>query len=846
MRKFVYIIVFFILPWALQSQSYYVDKNGVLRSSIDKQEVSFFGVNYTLPFAHAYRMHKLLGVDLKKAIDQDVYHFARLGFSAYRIHVWDVEISDKEGNLIENEHLDLLDYLISKLKERNIKILYTPIAFWGNGYPEKGEKLPGFSSNWNKCEMTSVEEAICAQEKYLYQFVNHLNPYTGLAIKNDPDVVGFEINNEPCNATSPDKTTLFVNRMVNTIRETNCKKPVFYNVSHNFQNTQAFYNTNIDGGTFQWYPSGLVAGHTRQGNFLPAVDSYPISFDSIRNYKNKAKIVYEFDPADIADPYIYPAMVRSFRSAGFQWITQFAYDPMAIAWANTEYQTHFLNLAYTPGKAISMKIATEVAKDVRRYANYGTYPADTIFDSFRVSYKEKLSIMNSDSKFFYSNNTADQPININKLREVAGCGSSRVVSYEGTGAYFLDKLSDGVWRLEVMPDAIWVQDPFSKTSIKKEVALTIENEWAMQINLPDLGNNFMYQGINHGNMRNGISDGSALNIRPGVFLLTRKGLNPNAWTTDSRYKNIQIGEYAAPLRKISTYHVIHKPAVVITAGEDYLIKATIVGPAKPDSVQLNIYSSEGGFRGRCSKGMERAEGYNYQVKLPAEQITSGLLQYSITVYEKNKTVTFPAAVEGSPLHWDFYDFSAWSVRIESPQQYITLYDSNREYNDIEVFLVNGKRYDKRLRAGEYPGQNYTLLTTSHLSPKSELLIRHYIKNNINGRRDRLSTCKELCIKTGQIRGIDSLRIGFITADGLTYKKQVPVTNENIRIQFSDLELGKTMLQPRSYPSFLPDYFEPQDKTISFKQSEIEFIEISTGQNNQIENPVVGIESIWIE
>lgn len=46
---------------------------------------------------------------------------------------------------------------------------------------------------------------------------------------------------------------------------------------------------------------------------------------------------------------------------GFQWITQFAYDPIDLAFANTEYQTHFLNLAYTPGIRLSaMKIAAEL------------------------------------------------------------------------------------------------------------------------------------------------------------------------------------------------------------------------------------------------------------------------------------------------------------------------------------------------------------------------------------------------------------------------------------------------------------------------------------------------------
>lgn len=194
------------------AQSYYLDKSGVIRETKSKKEVSFWGVNYTLPFAHAYRMCKRLGVDPKKAIDQDVYHFARLGFNAYRIHVWDVEISDRKGNLIENEHLDLLDYLIYKLKERNIKIIYTPMAYWGNGYPEKSEKLSGFSSFWNKAEMSQSEEAIKAQENYLGQFVTHVNAYTGLKIQDDPDVVGFEINNEPANPLAPSQTKTYVKK----------------------------------------------------------------------------------------------------------------------------------------------------------------------------------------------------------------------------------------------------------------------------------------------------------------------------------------------------------------------------------------------------------------------------------------------------------------------------------------------------------------------------------------------------------------------------------------------------------------------------------------------------------
>jgi len=77
-----------------------------------KNEVQGFGVNYTVPFAHAYRAAKQLNIDHEKAIDSDVYHFARLGFDAYRVHVWDTEISDTVGNLISNDHLRLFDYCL--------------------------------------------------------------------------------------------------------------------------------------------------------------------------------------------------------------------------------------------------------------------------------------------------------------------------------------------------------------------------------------------------------------------------------------------------------------------------------------------------------------------------------------------------------------------------------------------------------------------------------------------------------------------------------------------------------------------------------------------------------------
>ncbi len=74
-------------------------KTGVMRWGENNEEVHGFGVNYSAPFAHVFRSAKKKGLDIKAEMDKDIYHFSRLNFDLYRLHVWDTEISDEEGNL---------------------------------------------------------------------------------------------------------------------------------------------------------------------------------------------------------------------------------------------------------------------------------------------------------------------------------------------------------------------------------------------------------------------------------------------------------------------------------------------------------------------------------------------------------------------------------------------------------------------------------------------------------------------------------------------------------------------------------------------------------------------------
>ena len=335
-------LLFTATPTPAQRTSY-VDNQGVLRWRDDDSEIALFGVNYYTPFTADYEGIQALGLDHQRVIRQDVAHFRRLGLDAIRLHVFDRQISDKQGNLLANRHLDLFDYLVAMCKKQGIYTVLTPIAWWHYHFPDSG-----FSSLYTKPEMVLDPQARRAQVTYLRQFMEHVNPYTKNAYKNEPAIVAIELINEPqySSDTTLDQIRDYMDELAAAVRVTGAKQPIFYNGWGDKE--EAVGQSTVEGCTFGWYPTGLVSGHCLRDNYLPIVDDYPrMRLDCL---KNKAKIVYEFDAADVPGHVMYPAMVRAFRSGGAQIATQFQYDPVPLAAYNYGWQTHYLNLVYAAGQ----------------------------------------------------------------------------------------------------------------------------------------------------------------------------------------------------------------------------------------------------------------------------------------------------------------------------------------------------------------------------------------------------------------------------------------------------------------------------------------------------------------
>lgn len=816
------------------------------------KEGAYYGVNYTVPFAHAYRALGELEVDRKEAVDRDVYHFARLGLNAFRLHLWDVELTDGDGNLLEegNDHLELLDYLIGQLEKRGIAVVLTAQTNFGNGYPERNTDPNGaFSYKYAKCDVHDNSAAQAAQENYLRALVNHKNPFTGKTYASDPHILAIEINNEPCHSGDAAQITAYIDRMAAALRDAGWKKEILYNVSHNVDRVAGYYDAaDIDGTTYQWYPTGLVHGSTRKGNFLPMLDSYDIPWDTIPGFDRLSRVIYEYDPADVLDTYLYPAAMRTFRKAGFNWVTQFAYDPIDMARYNTEYQTHFLNLGYTPGKAVGMMIAAEVMRQNPAGKDYGKYPADTVFGDhkqFTVSARRNLALLDDGERYYHTNSTSQMPRDSKKLRAIAGVGSSPVVTTDGTGAYFLDRIDKGVWRLEVMPDVIITDDPFAKPSLTRDIAVTTNRPVTMTLNkaLLGLGNSPYYRAVaGDGDSDVEAAEGDSLELFPGVYILAE---NPGALSkipNDAAFglhKNMRIDEYVAPFFDEYTDIFVHQPVAAHPADKPLRIRATWAGDSEPDSIVVYPASANFWREHNPLYKMEKTGKYEYSAEIPSDKL-HGNFGYRIVVYSDGLPTTYPAGASGTPLDWDFPETDFYSVGIVGSGQPIELLRPAPDMNGSEYTTIpegwRGVSYRYSSDLGKAPA---LVLNLDNEADTEEAVISKYVFPVI----DALSPGEEytsLRLYLGE--NSVNAKVGLVNHDGFTYSAPLTgrVENGYIDLPLNSFALDATVLSPAPYPVFLKRYFTPDASTATpLYPSEIETVTLSVPRGETLE--IRGIE-----
>ena len=510
---------------ATASRTLCIDDGGVLRWTDDGSEATLFGVNYYPPFSSDYKDIKTAGLDAHEVIRQDICHFRRLGFTCLRLHAFDQSISTFDGGLIDNEHLELLDYLVDEAAKAGLYTVLTPIAWWG---PHKVADPQSFSARFTMPEMTSDPDALKCQTRFLAEFATHVNRYSGKSYAQDPAVAAFECINEPKYAEGVDSASVlaYVNALVDALKAVT-QKPVFYCGWFGYADVVGM--SRADGLSGSYYPAGnrsyrahpdlqlrrIVASTLfRTGEDFRLRRCVPR--DAPDSMSHKPRMIYEFDASDTPGAYMFPALAKLFRAEGVQVAAQFAYDCMALADRNTSWQTHYLNLVYTPEIAVSMAIAAEAMKRVPRGGRYVPATDELDFPPFYVNAVRNLSQLVADDAYFYTATPTVPPPAAGRLRRIYGCGASSVAASSGNGAYFLDKVHDGLWRLQLYPSIVQISDPYKNGRQVKRVVVGASPRF--YLNLPDVGGAYHVHGTN--GVAVATAEGGYVTLAPGDYLLS--------------------------------------------------------------------------------------------------------------------------------------------------------------------------------------------------------------------------------------------------------------------------------------------------------------------------------------
>lgn len=526
--------------WADSFQKLHV-RNGTLLFE-DGSEACLWGVNFQPSLSWEYGriarhgLHHPFDMDkYKSLIDEAFDEIQLMDCNLIRIHIATSDITDLDGNLVENQWLDSLDYVTAQAEQRGI---YVYLAFLNNIGAAKGSFVS--RNAMKKADWMIDPDFMDKAEFYIRQLLNRKNQYNDRTkYKDSPALAIVEPINEPaffkhdeikgfpqCGKVfrtwlrqneKPDteenflafryeNTKNYINRMVKLFREEQVSAPMAWSLEwpRAIEWTgedvfRAAAESEAEIVSVCLYP-GQSASKKKKGQGLKAVGeinylSYLQRTYDDRNYhgwlledrfKAKARIVYEFETYYNQTSYLYPAMAKLFRSQGIQVAAMWTY----ILPGQAEYTAaaHHLNLKTTPNKAAAFMAAGQIMRSEPRFQEYETSSAsDDHFDHVALSYEHGCSAFADDETLIYSETMPEGFVRhllqgTKDFKRIVGRGESPLASYEGTGLYFIELDNEDRVQIQILPDAEFVVPHYLKNG-RGETAVRLRTDRSHEFEL---------------------------------------------------------------------------------------------------------------------------------------------------------------------------------------------------------------------------------------------------------------------------------------------------------------------------------------------------------------------------
>ncbi len=506
-------------------------RDGILEY-IDGGEVALWGTNYIGCSVTNYGYAKKTKIDPKQMIDRDLNDIFPTPvdktnsldprrFNTLRLHIYETEISDSQGNLVPNENLDLLEYMIAGCEKRGAYFWLTLMAWW-NVWTGQNDS---FSMNTPIFAMTLCPEVWPLEARYIKQLLTHINPYTKRRLVDEPAFPLIEIINEPRywkysaviaeddptsteknrerdrrflkmvrtrwdaqlpgrDWESPDSWNFYryetirqyIDFMIGVIRDCGGRQPIAYSgFEADEPITWAIADSKCDAVTTVFY-SGLT-----QTSVSDKVSWLDRQFGNgfCEHLRSKARLVYEFDASDTLHQIdLYPAIARNWRELGVQAACQFHYDSSSTVHLNMGNSTHYLNALHTPSRFVSFLIGGQTFRTLPR----GTQPSSAdknriVSPPMAVSWKENAACFCDETLYMQARESQWNPLKIPQSpRRIIAVGSTPYYRYDGAGLvdWKVDPDNSDQASLVLFPDVIRRRDGLLGT--EKDPLTSLENK----------------------------------------------------------------------------------------------------------------------------------------------------------------------------------------------------------------------------------------------------------------------------------------------------------------------------------------------------------------------------------
>ena len=506
----------------------------------DGSEVALWGVNFQSAMSWEWAVSRRYGkgskrydkAEWKAMVDRSFDEIQQMGSQVIRIHLCPGDLADAEGNLVETDWLDMLDYTLSECHQRGI---YVYLALLNHLGGRKGdEAILNQELKEHKWEAMVVPQKLEATDRYIRQLVNRKNPYdNGRVYKTYPGWIIAEVMNEPnwpkdapskqvfpdgvgvyvdwlaangkqngSNAWKSFRTEMsiaYINRMDALLVEEQVPAVTCWNLfwsqgpmHQGWESFNAAAESTVPMVSFSTYPgqNDSQKGKSRdlsEQNYLPYLKrsyqdpEYQGWLQEDRFKGEKAVVVYEYETWHNQSTYMYPAMAKYFRAQGAQvatmW-TYYLYDNSKTGRARQS--SHNLNMVTTPRKAASFLVAKEIFQHTPRYISFETTEPDADqFGHAALSFPEDLSAFATDERLVHTGDLNRKFIQLPRIpKKIAGYGSSPFIQYKGKGMYFIEAVfEEGTfsnrWNLRVMPHAVFDEEGQAVVNREKAFAFTM-------------------------------------------------------------------------------------------------------------------------------------------------------------------------------------------------------------------------------------------------------------------------------------------------------------------------------------------------------------------------------------